>query len=179
MRSIQYEKTEEKTKGDTAGRKSGIKESNKVGAKKNEECLWWEGRMQRRRERQMKRQSEGREVYLWDEENASTKRRHQQGKKWATSRTHTHTCTHTRTQRREDFEHRRVMIKWGSVLRRLSADSVFVRTCLLVEIKVSERACVSRHLARKVRGQSSGLGQLPLKVSCYIWYILFQFVFKM
>lgn len=34
MRSIQYEKTEEKTKGDTAGRKSGIKESNKVGAKK-------------------------------------------------------------------------------------------------------------------------------------------------
>lgn len=32
MRSIQYEKTEEKTKGDTAGRKSGIKESDKVGA---------------------------------------------------------------------------------------------------------------------------------------------------
>lgn len=38
MRSIQYEKTEEKTKGDTAGRKGGIKESNKVGAKKKSVC---------------------------------------------------------------------------------------------------------------------------------------------
>ncbi len=33
MRSIQYEKTEEKTKGDTARKRRGIKESNKVGAK--------------------------------------------------------------------------------------------------------------------------------------------------
>ena len=35
MRSIQYEKTEEKTRGDTAGRKSGIRESDKVGEKKH------------------------------------------------------------------------------------------------------------------------------------------------
>lgn len=37
MRSIQYEKNEEKTGGDTAGRKGGIKESNKV--REENECV--------------------------------------------------------------------------------------------------------------------------------------------
>ncbi len=45
MRSIQYEKTEEKTNADTAGRRSGIKESNKVGAKK---CVCGERRRERK-----------------------------------------------------------------------------------------------------------------------------------
>lgn len=37
MRSIQYEKNEEKTGGDTVGRKGGIKESNKVREKRKRE----------------------------------------------------------------------------------------------------------------------------------------------
>lgn len=40
MRSIQYDKTEERTGGETAGRKSGLKESNKV--RRKNERLWWE-----------------------------------------------------------------------------------------------------------------------------------------
>lgn len=69
MRSIQYEKTEEKTKRGTAGRKSGIKESNKVRGRERvfaakRKKIDKEGRMERRRKRWMKRQSEGHEVYL-------------------------------------------------------------------------------------------------------------------
>lgn len=60
-----YEKAE-KTKGDTAGRRSGIKESNKVGAK--EMSVYVE------RERRMKRQSEGHEVSLGNKEKVPQRR---------------------------------------------------------------------------------------------------------
>lgn len=100
MRSIQYEKTET-TKGNTAGRRSGFKESNKVGGKKKE-CLCSDeeerkGRIQRRRRRrrgkQKKRQSEGHEVSLGNKKKMHQQRharRLHRGEKWATSRTRTH-----------------------------------------------------------------------------------------
>lgn len=111
MRSIQYEKTET-TKGNTAGRRSGFKESNKVGGKKKD-CLCSDederkGRIQRRRrEKQKKRRSEGHEVSLGNKKKMHQQRharRLHRGEKWATSRTRTHMHTHggerilTRTQ---------------------------------------------------------------------------------
>lgn len=131
MRSIQYEKTEA-TKGNTARRRSGFKESNKVGGKKKE-CLCSDegerkGRIQRRRrEKQKKRQSEGHEVSL-----ANKKKTHQQrragrlhlGEKWATSRTR----THMHTQRREDAEQDTDTLRVFGMLLCISVYfSVFVR----------------------------------------------------
>lgn len=100
MRSMQYEKTKEKTEGDAAQRYKGIKESNKVRRKNRMFVKSEEGSGGRGRE--MKRQSEGHIVwfFLRNKENASTEAcSAASAPKEVGHFKDTHTCAHTCTHR--------------------------------------------------------------------------------